>query len=148
MIFFIKKAVVAATFAVCLAGCVKPDNSAQNIKMTAKINDSSFFGANCYYLISGDITSIYGYSGASSTTTYYPEFILEFSSPIKAGNTYSIDGIAVKAFLDSDVNTTDPALSGSVGISSVSATQISGTFSFTCTDSTVVSGGTFTAKKM
>ncbi len=75
--------------------------------------------------------SIYGWSGAAGTT-----------SLIAPGSTG-----AFAEYVPTVGALTSVSQSGSVTISAVSSTTISGTFNFTCSDGKVITAGTFTAKR-
>ncbi len=92
--------------------------------------------------------SIDGFSG-TTLGAVFPDMEIYFSSWAGTTGTFAIDSditsqnIAQYILNDS---TAKESSTGTVTITSVSSTAIAGTFSFTCSDGTVVSSGSFNAK--
>lgn len=127
-------------------GCKKPATN-PSVYMKATINGQTFFGSNCVSTVANNYLFI---NGGNLTDTIGPSqfpqinLILNTSGSTLTG-TYVIDGVNNKAKLDSAIYVEYSSYSGTVTISSAKASYISGSFQFTCSDSTKVTNGAFTA---
>jgi hypothetical protein len=147
---FMKKLLTFSTIVmiglVVLSSCSKKSSSPSYL-MTATVGATAFSGSNTYALTAGTDVSIFSYTGSGTTAT--PPY-LEIVMPNFTGTgTYTFDSTLLSntaGYYESSTSA-KVAKSGSVIITSSSSTSISGTFSFTTTDGTVVSNGKFTAKK-
>jgi len=150
-----KKLFIFSAFAVIgitvISSCKKSISSSlssgPNAHMSATINGASFSGSFCYDTLESGLMEIYGYKYNGGTTTPYP--LLGIVIGVYTGvGTYSLGfvGSALNnyGYIDSSVAATPACQYGTVTITSVSPNLV-GTFSFTCPDSTKVTGGTFTA---
>ena len=144
-------AAIALLGLAAFSGCGKKSSS-PSYSMHASIGGTAFNVTNVYAVITGSILSITGSSGTTSTATppYFGITIYNYTSP----TTYTVDSTATTPTVAGTYAPTSApadmkaASSGSVVISSASTATISGTFSFKMTDGTVISGGTFTAKRL
>jgi hypothetical protein len=128
---------------VAFAGC-KKSSSSSNGTMSATIGGKSFTGNDCFFsTVSGLV--IDGFNG-SGTTLVYPYFTLAVTG-YTAGSTgtYTIDGFTNIAGIDSSGTNVAVAAYGTITVTSATSSSLKGTFSFTCTDSTKVTLGSFTA---
>lgn len=135
-----------------LSGCSKSSSPSPSYFMKATIGGTSFNVTNCYAVTTGSVLSITGSSGTTTTSTP-PMFgitIYSYSNP----GTYKVDTALTTATVAGTYATTmNPAdmkasKAGTVVITSASSATISGTFSFTFTDGTAVTAGSFTAKRL
>ena len=148
---FMKKifsiAAIALMGLALFSGCSKSSSSSPSYTMNASIGGSSFSSSNCLAAsYSGMFTEIYGFAGNSVTPTY-PYIGLFLLNYAKTTGTFSLDSTMTANFAQivTSATTNKVAKSGSITITSTSP-NIVGTFSFTTTDGTAVTGGTFTAK--
>ncbi len=128
------------------SGCSKSD-STPSYTMKESIGGTSFSSSNCLSAsYSGIFTEIYGFEGNSVTPTY-PYIGLFLINYAKTTGTFTIDSTMTSNFAQivTSATTNKLAKTGTITITSVSP-NIVGTFSFTVTDGTAVTGGTFTAK--
>lgn len=145
-------AIVAILCIGAVTGCKKSD-SGSSYSMKATVGTTAFNVSNSYATINGNILSISGNSG-SSTSTYAAPYLTVVLYDYTNTGTYTIDTTAtspnVAATYAPDLTISDFKLShtGSVTISSVTSTQVVGTFNFVLTDGSTITGGTFTAKRI
>jgi len=126
-----------------ISSCSKSSSSSPSYSMDATIAGKSFSGTNCTATISGASLAVDG--GVFTSSPVYPYLTLGIFNYTGTG-TYAIGGTSVNlGGVDSSASVVLVSQYGTVTITSVSP-NIVGTFSFTCSDSTKVSGGTFTAK--
>jgi len=130
--------------ALAFTSCKKSDNSSSNGSLKATAGSTSVNSNYCIATYSDSILSVFGANVSSSNP--FPYVSLSLLSWNGTAGTYAIDGFAVGADYIPGLTTTVPAVYGTITISTVASTQISGTFSFTCSDSTKVTNGSFTAK--
>jgi len=125
------------------SGCSK-SSSGSSYFMKETIAGKSYSSTYCAAGSSSGYVTIAGSSGTSLT---YPYVTLTLANYNKTTGTFTLDTTLTGSFAEynKDASTVVLAKSGSVTITSASP-NIVGTFSFTCTDGTVVSGGSFTAK--
>lgn len=137
--------IALATF----AGCTKKSDSPSYF-MKATLGATAYNAGNCIASTSplGTGIVVSGLGGGSTTPTY-PYVSLIISSFANATGTFSFDSTQATNYAQYLTSTTAYKISksGTVTITSTSASTVSGTFSFTCTDGTSVSGGSFTAKR-
>ena len=127
-----------------ITGCTKKSDSTPTYSMKATINGVAFNGTGCYAGSGSGSLLISGGIGASSTTLSYPYIVLSVNTGYTGVGTYVFNSIANIAQVDS------AAGSGAIGsygtITITNTNPLTGTFSFTCSDSTKVTGGSFVAK--
>jgi len=149
-----KKLVSIAIFATCISAlisCSKKSSSPAVVTpvttspyfMKATINGSSF---NAYTIETDTASGLRVTLGYESQTSAFPYINLSITAT--AIGTYSIDGFDALAQIDSSASSGAVNASyGSITISAINDTAVTGTFYFTCTDSTRVTNGTFYAKR-
>ena len=132
--------------ALAFTSCKKSDNSSSNGTLTATAGTTSINSSYCAASLLGTNLGI-GSVNLSSGTLAYPYITLQIGNFTTAG-TYTMDGVTTGAgyIVGSNASDIKTAAYGTIVVTSVSSTQVSGTFSFTCTDSTKVTNGSFTAK--
>jgi len=133
---------------VVFAGCSKKSSSSTpSYTMKATVGTTSFTAANCVASNVNGLTAIIGWAGTSSTPA--PPYIeIYLTGYNKTTGTFSLTGALTANYASYYENSTTASVSttGTLTIASASTTSIVGSFSFTTTDGTVVSNGTFTAK--
>ena len=140
-------AVIAMIGLLTFAGCSKSSSGSSNT-MKATIGSTAFSSNNCIFSINAGLLGIYGYT-ASGATVSYPNISIGINNYTSGSTgTYTISDTStnIVAGVDSSATSAIVAQTGSIVITSSSSSSISGTFNFTCTDGTKVTGGTFTAK--
>ena len=131
-----------------MTGCKKSDSSSSSASytMSATIGGHAFSGAKCIAGINGAQLAIVG--GLDGTAATFPNITINVQSYTGLG-TYPIQIFSTTYFntatLDSTLTQAAPAAYGSVIVTGTS--PITGTFSFTCTDSTKVTNGSFSCLK-
>lgn len=136
---------------IAVSGCKKKDDS-PSYKLSATVGGTAFNPTNCTGTVTGGALSIVGWNGSGGTATP-PYFSITVSSYTGAA-TYTIDTtlsapvVSASYFPSASLTDVKFAKTGSVTVSSASSSTITGTFNFKCNDGTIISGGTFTAKKM
>jgi hypothetical protein len=115
--------------------------------MNASINNRPFSGSNCTSQLLGNALFIAGgnFTDSSGLTDPNITLILTVNSPIAMG-AYNIDGAINQALIDSSTYVQLASHSGTVIITSVTSSNIVGSFQFTCSDSTKVANGNFIAR--
>ena len=140
-------AVIGAT---ALTSCSKKSDSSPSYSMKTTIGKTSFSGTNCYAILAGGALSISGWNG-TSTVAVAPYLSLTIMSWNGGTGATSVDSTmtagAISWMPDASSVTGLYARSGTITISSVSSSAISGSFSGTMSDGSQVTGGTFTAKR-
>ena len=132
------------------AGCSKKSSS-PSYTMKATVGSTAFSANNCIGNINSTLLSVYGYN-ASGTTATFPNITIQMSNYTAIG-TFTIDTTAIFSSLTfqyyptSALTDVKSSKTGTLTLTSVTSTAIAGTFSFTCTDGTTVTGGTFSAKR-
>ena len=145
-------AIVAILCIGAFTGCKKSD-SGSSYSMKATVAGSAFNVSNVYATITSNTLAITGNSGSSTTTQSPPYLSVVLYDYTNTGN-YTIDTTAstptVAATYAPDATITDwkTSYTGSVTISSVTSTQVVGTFNFVMADGSTITGGTFTAKRI
>lgn len=115
-------------------------NSTPANSMKATVGSTSFAATSVATSKNGSLVDIAGVKDASNTLS------LVLSGYTGAAGTYTIDNMGTtlnEAIVETN-GATVAAAHGSIVVTSVGSSTMSGTFSFTCTDSTKVTGGTFT----
>ena len=130
---------------IAFAGCSKKSSS-PSYSMKATINGVSFSAANCVAVSSGGDVVIDGYSGTSSASTSFPIISFSLTGYNKTTGTFNLDRTTNFAAIDSSISAVAFSNHGTLTITTANSSVISGTFSFTCDDSTKVASGSFTAK--
>ena len=130
-------------------GCTKKKDDAPAYTMTSKLGANSFTTSNCYATSSAGTLMVVGTNGTNTSATYP---IIQLFIPEWNGNTgnFAIDtssAVAPYAQYVISASDYDIAVSGSINITSVTTTTISGNFSFVGLGGTNYSGGNFTAKR-
>jgi hypothetical protein len=129
--------------AALLGGCTKSSTSGTNYTMSATVAGAAFSGGTLCTL-SGTTLSVWGSKTFTASTPSYP-YINFIVSNYTGNGTYTIAplGTNVASYIASMTS----ASQVSYGTITITATSpITGTFNFTCTDSTKITGGNFTAK--
>jgi hypothetical protein len=133
--------VCAGTFGSCTK---KTTNSTPANSMKATVGNTSFAAVSVAVTKNNaggtNLVDIAGVKDASNTLS------LILSGYTGAAGTYTIDNMGTtsnEAIVETN-GATVTAAHGSIVVTSVGSSTMSGTFSFTCTDSTKVTGGTFT----
>ena len=142
-------AIAAIGFA-AFTGCKKSSSGASSTyNMKATIGSTAYNAPNCLAVQTGTQMVIEGLGGTSTVPTFpYMALILtNWNSGIVTA-TFNFDSTMLKNYAQYLSSSTSAIISktGSVNVTSVTSTAVSGNFSFTGTDGTVVSGGTFTAQ--
>jgi len=141
-------AAIAMIGLLTFAGCSKKSSSGPSYYMKATLGSSAYNAGNCIASSNGagglTITGL----GGSSTSPTPPYVSVEIVTWSNAAGTFNFDSTMTTNFAQYILSDTTSKISksGSVIVNTVSSTVVTGTFTFTCTDGTVVSGGTFSAK--
>jgi hypothetical protein len=146
---FLTFAAIAMIGLFAFSGCTKKSDS-PSYTMKATVGSTAFSVNNCYGLISGTSLSIFGYSASGTTATYPNITIVDFNYTAPGTYDVSTSGtsmVTMAYYPSSDPSAIKSAQTGTLTIATVTTTTITGTFSFTCTDGTVVSNGSFTARR-
>jgi hypothetical protein len=131
-----------------MTGCSKKSDS-PSYSMKATAGGTAISANNASATLAGGSLAIAGInsSGGAATPPYISMTIVNFTGT----GTYNIDASGTVAsasyFPDSDLSHVKISKTGSIVVTSSSSASVSGTFSFTTTDGTSVTGGTFTAKR-
>ena len=146
---FMKKLLTLSAIALMgmavISGCSKSSSSSPSYTMTATIAGKSFNGTNCIASVAGGQLVVDGGAFTTATATY-PYIALSVAN-YTGTVTYSFCGTTLNvAGIDSSASSLPVSQYGTITVTAASSTVISGTFSFTCSDSTKVTGGTFSAK--
>jgi hypothetical protein len=140
-------AIITTFWLAAFAGCKKSRSSTASYTLTATVGDSAFSGNDTYVVGTGISRAIFSYNGTGSSPM--PPYMQIVIPNYTGAGTYNFDTTLVTNFAlyQSTYTNRKLAKSGAVVISDTSGASVSGTFSFTATDGTVVSSGKFTAKK-
>lgn len=149
--YFMKKIFTIAAIALMglalFSGCSKSD-STPSYSMKASLGGTSFNSSNCIAATypGTSFIEIYGMGGTLTAPTF-PYVALFLYNYAKTTGTFTIDSTLSTNYAEivTSATTFKLAKSGTITITSVSP-NIVGTFSFTATDGTAVTGGSFTAK--
>ena len=130
-----------------LGSCAKKSSEpAYYIKAT--IGNTEYYAADCIVFSSGGATIINSFKPTAKTASY-PHIALNLQvSANVAGKTKLDYSRGSHGEYISNPSFKTISNSGELIITEVSGSTISGTFSFTCEDGTVVTDGEFTAKRM
>ncbi len=136
-------AAIAATTLATFTGCTKKSDSSPSYTMKATVGSTAFSSSSCIAGQTGTLLTVVG--GIQNGATYnFPYITLSMVNYNGAG-TYNIDLLNNSASYAASLTDTKPAVRGSIVITAIS--PITGSFSFTLSDSTKVAGGSFTCKK-
>jgi hypothetical protein len=133
-------------------GCSPSSGSspASSYFMKATIGGTTMNGTVC---IAGQVGTIMGITGSTvaSGVGGPPQINISIGNWSGAPGSYTIAAISSPTntfgqYISATGAIAKISTSGTVTISSISASEIKGSFNFTCTDGTVVSAGSFTAK--
>ncbi|GAA4459784.1 hypothetical protein GCM10023093_01390 [Nemorincola caseinilytica] len=111
---------------------------------------TAFEGTIC---LAGVVSSNLAITGSSTTggVTGPPQINISVVNWSGSTGTFNFGAITAGShfaqYIVSTGSVAKTTSSGSVTITDVSATEIKGTFNFTCTDGTAITGGTFTAQR-
>lgn len=130
------------------ASCTKKDDSPSYF-MKATVGSTAFNGSYCFAISSGSAITISGYNG-TRTSTSYPMMAITIPSwdgktgtitigEVTSGTTYAQ---YFNSMTDYKTSTT-----GTLKITAVSTTNITGSYDFKATDGTTISAGTFSAQR-
>ena len=147
---------ITAAIVACKKSSDKPATSSSSpFFMKARVDSASFSTVYCatYFSQNSDTFFIQGYNLADTLTQVhsYPQIMLCLYHYGITPGTFLIGGNSGNtAFYITGPTTSVQALYGSITMLTIpyaiaSDTPVTGTFHFTCTDSTFVSGGTYTA---
>jgi hypothetical protein len=142
-----RKHIILAAIAVmsiaAFVGC-KKSSSTPGYSMKATVGTTAYSVSNCFGVKLDSSLTIEGIAGG--TTTSFPYLAVTLSTWSGNTGTFALDSfVNFGEYILSDTSAKE-SKSGTLTITSVSSTTIAGTFSFTCSDGTVVSGGSFNAK--
>ncbi len=131
-----------------ITGCRTSSSSSPSYSMRATIGTASMDGTICTAAVAGTALGIGGVT-VTGGTGGPPEINLTIANWGGSAGVFSIGTVSSGSFAEYVVSASSTLVSqsGSITISSVSTTTITGTFNFTCTDGTVISAGTFSAKR-
>ena len=142
----ISLAITASALIFLSTGCSPSSSSsvtpASPYFMKATINGATFNGQ---YALTDTSSILRDLNGYLSSTAPLPVINIGITST--AVGTYAIDGFNATAAIDSSASIMPGAAYGTITISAITTTSVTGTFSFTCTDSTRVTNGSFAAKR-
>ena len=138
-------AAIAGVGLATFSGCSKSSSSSPSESMTAKINGANYSNSNVTATISGPSMSVSSSTGVTTITYPFVTFGVFNYTGVGTYTANSSGGMNVFG-IDSSTTAALVGAYGTVVVSSASSSYISGTFSFTCSDSTKVTSGTFTAK--
>jgi hypothetical protein len=143
-------AVISVLAIAAISGCSKSSSSGSSTSMKTSLNGVAFSGSDCIDSVTDSTLFIYGTNFTTSITYPFIEIII---TKYTGTGTYTLGtwgsfggGPSTMAVIDSSASNAVASLYGTVTITSVSP-NLTGTFSFTCTDSTKVTGGSFTGNK-
>jgi hypothetical protein len=127
-------------------GC-KKSSSSTSYTMKATIGGTTTTFNTCVAAASGTLMTISGFNGSGTTAT--PPYLQVYMSNFTGVGTYNIDATTTTNMGSYYINSTTAKLAqtGTITITSSSTASIAGTFNFTTTDGTVISGASFTAKR-
>lgn len=132
---------------VTLIGCKKEAKTSPaqsyTYDMTATINGVPFKESNCTFL---EEMSFFYLNADSVSRQFYPRIQFGFINAFDTG-WYNFPSAGAHVEIDSSAQNSIEAAYGHLHVDTRSSEMITGTFSFTCTDSTKVTNGSFTAKK-
>ena len=128
-----------------LPGCKKKDAPAYS--MTATIGGTPYTAALAVADNVGGL-EVFSETTTGGTAVTYPYINIHITGSSFATGTYAFDSLKTTNYATVFLSDTSTkiAQSGSVKITGVSADAISGNFTFTCTDGTVISNGKFVAE--
>jgi Family of unknown function (DUF6252) len=129
---------MAAMALAAFTGCKK--SSSSSYTMSATINGHSFSTSGSTYVTAAKSTT--SISGTDSKDAVAIALGLNSLST----GTYTLGSGASAITIDSGITAASSAVYGTVIITSSNSSTVSGTFNFTCYDSTKVTNGSFTAK--
>lgn len=139
--------VLAAAALITFSGCSKKDSS-PSYSMKATIGASTFSTSRCVAVAAGGALTIDAWTG-TTTSAAPPQITIAITTWNGGTGTITFDSLLTTGYEEylPNMATVSTSKTGSVNITSVSSKTISGTFSFTCDDGTVVSNGSFTAQR-
>jgi hypothetical protein len=117
--------------------------------MEATLGTSAYSAGNCIGSSDGSTGYVISGLGGGTTTPAFPYVSIEIANWTNATGTFNFDSTGTANYAEYITNDSTAKIckSGSIAITSVSTTAVSGIFNFTCTDGLVVSGGVFNARK-
>ena len=150
-IFFVAVFIIAATI---FTGCT-PSTSSSSSSYVMKATISGSTPMNGSICLAALVSSTLGITGSTVTGGIAgpPQINLSIGSWSGTTGTFPLTNVssATSGNFGQYISTTGVlakvSSAGNLIITSVTSTQIKGTFSFTCTDGTVVSAGSFTAQR-
>jgi hypothetical protein len=150
-ILFVAVFIIAATI---FTGCT-PSTSSSSSSYVMKANISGSTPMNGSICLAAEVSSSLGISGSTVTGGIAgpPQINLSIGTWSGTTGTFPLTNVtsATEGNFGQYISTTGVmakvSSAGNLVITSVTSTQIKGTFSFTCTDGTVVSAGSFTAQR-
>lgn len=139
---------------VLFSSCTKKSDSSPSYTMKATVGSSAFSASNCWAITASSggtsITTIYGSNGSSGSLVY-PNMALYIVNWNGNTGSFTLDSTMSTAYAEyiNSSTLTDYSLSksGTINITAVSSTSITGNFNFVGNDGKNITGGTFTAKK-
>jgi hypothetical protein len=122
----------------------KKSSSSPSSSFSATMNGTTISGVSQFNL-SDTLFALIGAKSLSGTSPSYPYFSFNINN-FKGKGTYNLDStLNVSLAVDSTTTNIIYGVYGSVVITASSSSSVSGTFSFTCADSTKITSGAFTA---
>lgn len=112
-------------------------------ELNAVINGAPYKGSHCYYLEEYSFLQLYS---DSTGTKERPQIAYEVINGFDTGM-YDLTAAGANAWIDSGAQQPIHSAYGYLHVAVRTDSVITGTFSFTCTDSTKVTDGHFTAHK-
>ena len=141
-------AVVVLSTGIFVSCSKSKSSSSANGSLKATAGGVSVSSNYCFTAESDSTLAIDGFN-LNSTASVFPYITVQIDQWNGAAGTFAFDSTSNNGigYYFASASVTKTANHGSVTITSVSATDVNGTFTFTCTDGTVISGGTFDAKR-
>ena len=130
-------------------GCIKKKES-PHYTMTATVAGTAYKAALCIAYSSSGTMEIEAETTTSGSSLTFPYIALWIKGSSFTVGTFQLDSTMLNNYAEyiTSLSTIKKAQSGSVTIASASSDLVSGTFSFTCTDGTVVTDGKFIAENL
>ena len=135
---------VIGLLGVAAVGCKKANDAPPGYFMSANIGASSFDVGTCAVSIGNSSFAMLATSGTSHGSNLYPEIGINVYSGYTGPGRYALDSNSYYAKADSNSVSFMGVAYGTVTITG--SDPFTGTFSFTCKDSTKVTNGSFIAK--
>lgn len=122
----------------------QPSGTTYTFQISASINGTAYSQSYCYYREKLSFLTI---NNDSVTVNTYPHIGIQVINSFDTG-AYDLSGAGAYGLVDLNAQTTLSDAYGTLNVITRTDSVIVGTFSFTCTDSTKVTNGSFTGKKV